>query len=600
MSKRSVAAALLGLALSGLALSGLAGPALAACKVSRIVDLPVTMSGLRPMVPAKINGVDVMFVADSGAFYSMITPSTAAELKLSLEPAPWNFTLTGVGGEARASLTVVKTFTLAAVPIHNVEFIVASGVDNDAAGLLGQNVLGLADVEYDLANGAIRLMRPDGCPHTALAYWAGGKGYSVMGIQAPEQRNPHTLGVAYVNGARILVMFDTGASTSVMTLRAAARAGVKPSDADVLPAGLSYGIGRHPVKTWITPVASFRIGDEDVRNTRLRIADMDLEGADMLLGADFFLSHRVYVSNSQHKLYFTYNGGPVFNLTAAALVQDAPDHPPRPSAPPSDVVAEPGDAEGFSRRGAALAARRDFDRAIADFTRASALSPSEPKYVYQRAMVRLSNQQPFLAMADLDQTLKLKPDDIAALVARAELRLAGHDKAAASLDLDAAARLAPREADVRLRLAGLYQRVDQFDLAIAQYDLWIAAHADDGQLVQALNGRCWTRALAGRALDQALNDCNRAVRGSPKTPAVLDSRGLVYLRQGQLEKAIADYDAALALQPNSAWSLYGRGLARLRLGQKADGQADMAAATALRPKLPEEAKGYGIAASDGE
>ena len=37
----------------------------------------------------------------------------------------------------------------------------------------------------------------------------------------------------------------------------------------------------------------------------------------MLIGADFFLSHRIYVASSQRKLYFTYNGGPVFNLARA-------------------------------------------------------------------------------------------------------------------------------------------------------------------------------------------------------------------------------------------------------------------------------------------
>ncbi len=38
----------------------------------------------------------------------------------------------------------------------------------------------------------------------------------------------------------------------------------------------------------------------------------------MILGGDFFVSHHVYVSNSQHKLYFTYNGGPVFDLSSRA------------------------------------------------------------------------------------------------------------------------------------------------------------------------------------------------------------------------------------------------------------------------------------------
>jgi tetratricopeptide (TPR) repeat protein len=115
-------------------------------------------------------------------------------------------------------------------------------------------------------------------------------------------------------------------------------------------------------------------------------------------------------------------------------------------------------------------------------------------------------------------------------------------------------------------------------------------------LAQALNGRCWARALAGRDLDKALNDCNRAVRDNPKTSAFLDSRGLVYLRMGDLPKAIADYDAALALRPGAAWSLYGRGLAKARLGMKTDGQADLAAAVAVDPTLPDKAKTYGIAA----
>ncbi len=584
-----------GAALLGcLALAFAAGSAKAGCQVGMIAELPVTMTGLQPMVPAKVNGAEVMFLADSGAFYSMITPSTAAEQKLKLEYLPFSFRLRGVGGEAEASLTTVKVFTLANVPIHNVQFIVAAGMGEDAAGLMGQNVLGLADVEYDFAHGAIRLLKPHDCGHVGLAYWSGGKGFSMMDIKAPEARDPHTMGVAYVNGVKIKVMFDTGASTSVMTVAAAARAGIKTDAEGVQQGGLSYGIGRHMPKNWIAPVASFKIGDEEIRNTRLRIGEVDLDSADMLLGADFFLSHRVYVSNAQHELYFTYNGGPVFNLTATAMVQETPDQAPQASALPADLGAEPKDAEGFSRRGAALASRRDFERAIADFDRACKLAPSESKYFYQRAMAHWSNKQAVMAMADLDQAVKLRPDNVQALVSRAQLRLSENEKVAAKADLDAAALAAPKEADMRLELAGLYESIDQFEPAVVQYGLWIAAHDDDAHMAQALNGRCWARALLGRDLDQALSDCNRAIRASPKTAAMLDSRGMVRLRLGQLDKAIADYDAALALQPKIAWSLYGRGLAKQRQGLKAPGQADLDAALAIRPDLPKKAKDYGI------
>jgi tetratricopeptide (TPR) repeat protein len=75
---------------------------------------------------------------------------------------------------------------------------------------------------------------------------------------------------------------------------------------------------------------------------------------------------------------------------------------------------------------------------------------------------------------------------------------------------------------------------------------------------------------------------------------MFDSRGLVYLRRGELDKSIADYDASLAINPKLGWSLYGRGLAKQRKGLTADGAADIAAATALNPKLPDEVKRLGL------
>jgi hypothetical protein len=38
----------------------------------------------------------------------------------------------------------------------------------------------------------------------------------------------------------------------------------------------------------------------------------------MLLGADFFRSHRVYVSLGQRKVYASYLGGPVFSAPGAS------------------------------------------------------------------------------------------------------------------------------------------------------------------------------------------------------------------------------------------------------------------------------------------
>jgi len=302
------------------------------CKASLIGELPVTMEGMKPLVHAAINGTDQAFVADSGAFYSMLMPAAVEELHLRLQPAP--VYLRGVGGTARVSMTTVRTFTIFKVDVHDVDFLV-EGRDllHGVAGILGQNVFRIGDVEYDLANRVIRILKPQGdCGKVSLAYWANTTGlpYSQIDIDFATRMQPHTMGSAYVNGARIRVMFDTGADASHLALDAAERAGVTPDSPGVRPGGNSRGIGAGVVRSWIAPFASFKIGDEEIRNTHLRIAER-AGNYDMLIGADFFLSHRILVASSQHKLYFTYNGGPVFNLTT--VPEPAP--PGEASKPPT-------------------------------------------------------------------------------------------------------------------------------------------------------------------------------------------------------------------------------------------------------------------------
>ena len=587
------------------------------CQLGRFPDIPVTMRGLSPLVHAQVNGSDALFVADSGAFFSSIQPDAVAALHLRVDPSIQGLFVEGIGGRERAQVARAKTFTLMNKTWENVDFVVVgSSFGGSAVGLLGQNVFRMADVEYDLANGIIRLVQPHDCSKdTPLAYWAADthQPYSVVDIESATAAYPHTKSVAYLNGAKIHVEFDTGAGTSMLTLAAAKRAGITPTSEGVTVGGPSWGIGHRISNTWIAAFDSFKIGDEQILHARLRFGDISLSGADMLIGPDFFLSHRVYVASSQRKLYFTYNGGPVFDLrrTAAAEASDsgteaAPGTAKNPEAPAATEPAhtdanarldEPTDAAGFARRGAAFAARQDYAAAIRDLTRACELAPTEPSFFYERGMARWHDRQADLALADFDQAIKLKPDYVDALMSRATLRARRHDPAETiSADLDAIDRLAPKEAAVRLALGSLYMGTRNYPAAIVQYGRWIDSHDGDFiRMPQVRNARCWARALAGIELDRALDDCNAAVRANSKNAAFHDSRGLVYLRQGHYDKAIADYDAALVLDPKIAWSLYGRGIAKQRLGQGAAGRVDLAAATALAPKIAAEAASHGIA-----
>ncbi|MFI4974884.1 MAG: DUF3857 domain-containing protein [Caulobacterales bacterium] len=255
-----------------------------------------------------------------------------------------------------------------------------------------------------------------------------------------------------------------------------------------------------------------------------------------------------------------------------------------------EAAPTPTDAAGFSFRGAQFLAKRDFDHAIADFDRAVRLDPTVAKYFYNRGVAHFEKHEDALAMADFNQALRLKPDDLVALDGRAELYLLRGEDAKAQKDFDQAVRWAPSDRDVLQRHARAYENAGRYEAAVRVYDQLVAQSPNAG----FYNARCWTRAEWGRELDKALADCNAALKLTPDSPAILDSRGLVQLRMGNLDDAISDYDAALRLSPNQGASLYGRGVAKSRKGMKQDGAADIAEARSLYPNIEAEFARYGV------
>lgn len=564
------------------------GAVQAKCQVGRLAELNVTMVGEQPTVEIGINGRPLRFMVDSGAFSSIISPSTAKELGLSLSSLPPGFQVRGIGGESSAWLARVKSMTLAGIPLHDVPFIVGGSETGPSAGVLGQNVLGVGDVEYDLGHGAIRLLKSRDCGKLGLAYWAATRPFSTLAIEPRSATRPHTIGTVTLNGARVRATFDSGASGTTLSLAAAARAGVRPDSPGVVPGTAIGGFGKRLVKTWIAPFDVIDIGGEQLHHVKLRIGDIGLDNTDMLIGIDFFLSHRIYVANAQQKMFFTYEGGPLFNIAPKRVV----DSTGAVLALPAE--AEPTDADGLSRRGMAFAARNEWQKADADLSRAIALAPANGHYYYQRATIRMRERQPGAAHDDLDRALELAPDDAEALMMRARLRLMAHDRPAASGDIAAVDRLLPAASDLRLALGVLYGEIDAYERAIAQFDGWLHIHPEDNRKPEALNSRAWFRALANKELPAALSDVDAALRSRRDNPSFRDTRGLVRLRMGDYAQAVADYTAGIATAPKSAWSLYGRAVAERHLGQEKAAAADTAAALAIAPHIDERFRALGI------
>lgn len=320
------------------------------CTIGQLMQLPVTIVDRQPTVPAMINGNKVALVVDSGAFFSVLSSSVAAEYQLPHSPAPEGFYLEVIGGRTEVDIATVKDFSLGGHSFKRVQFLVGTSEPGEA-GLLGQNFLGMADVEYDLPDGAVRLMQPRGCGHANLAYWVKNDNFSMLNIESADSAGKHTQGTVEIDGVKLRAIFDTGAATTILTRHAANRLGFRPDGPKVTEAGVTRGLGRGVVQTWIAPFGALTLGDnETIKNIRLRVGEIDDDSFDMLIGADFFLSHRVYVSNQLGKMYFSYIGGPVFDLsvhhdtgsTAGPLPADAPTTRHRRLADPRRACARRG------------------------------------------------------------------------------------------------------------------------------------------------------------------------------------------------------------------------------------------------------------------
>lgn len=133
------------------------------------------------------------------------------------------------------------------------------------------------------------------------------------------------------------------------------------------------------------------------------------------------------------------------------------------------------------------------------------------------------------------------------------------------------------------------EEMDQPELAIADFSAAIELEPTAARF----DARCSTRSLEDQ-LEAALADCNEALKRTPQSADVLDSRGFVYMKMGRYDEAIIDLNAALALKPGFTNAMFTRGIAKLRKGDSISGLADIAAAKAIELGVGDRFQFYGV------
>lgn len=294
------------LAASCIALAS-AHSASAACKVYSFAKLPVTIAAHGPTTNALVNDHPVDLLVASGSFYSSMPKETAQSANVTTKPISVSFGFsTGKGGVA-ASMGYVDKIKFGPQSISNARFIVLGGANAPTVAMLGQNILGMHDIEYDLSDGLIRLSKPDGCTGKDMAYWAQPEQVRAISLEAPNgELNRQTIGKISVNGVVLRAMFSTSESRTAI------------SSASLRKLGGGYGQAtQQPIKA-----DRIDIGGEVRNDVALDVAPGGFgspnENVDLVIGMDFFLTHRVYVSNGRKTLFFTANGNTAPTAPAVA------------------------------------------------------------------------------------------------------------------------------------------------------------------------------------------------------------------------------------------------------------------------------------------
>jgi predicted aspartyl protease len=333
-------------------------PAFGACKIAQVAAIPVKILANRIMIDAQLNGQDAKVSVDTGALATFLWEDEALRLDLPLATEERAHVI-GVGGEARVAGTLIKRFQMGSFLGENLRLTVfrmqhrrPQGAD---ALVLGDDFFSKFTTEFDLEHHVIRLLRPEGCQTDQLAYWS--HTYSLAQLAPIDYDHPRIQTHVLVNGKSVNAILDSGAKTSVIALQVAESIGLTPGKGDTVRAGTATGIAGKPIETWMGTFASFAIGDEAMRNVKLVIADMFSADAyeelgtrfrhqvdnmpNMLVGCDFFLSHRIVVLPKEHAMLFTYNGGPVFQVVKSEMTPKDVSEPKEAPAVPAPAAATP-------------------------------------------------------------------------------------------------------------------------------------------------------------------------------------------------------------------------------------------------------------------
>jgi predicted aspartyl protease len=281
----------------------------ATCKFVEIARVPLIYrgGGMSITVDGAINGQAASVLVDTGATDGLLTHTGVRRHGLRTRPSGQR--INGVGGASELYVARVDQFAVGPARGSATTMLV-TGIHTANMGfdaIAGASYLLQTDLEINLAEKKLIFFKSLDCAKANLAYWDN-RAIAVPFLYNNGQRENPRFEIL-LNGVKLTAMIDTGATNSVVELRAARRAGIDLNGPQASIAPSVRGIGSREVASWYFTANTLVLGEETIHSPELMAIDTSgTLPADILLGSDFLRSHRILIAMSQRKIYFSHNG----------------------------------------------------------------------------------------------------------------------------------------------------------------------------------------------------------------------------------------------------------------------------------------------------
>lgn len=252
-----------------------------------------------PVLTVEINGRPAALVIDTGSNTTVLTRTAAR--RLGVGEGTVTKEIRGTGGIMSAGTARLDTMAIGPIALMRLPVLLADNPAPPIDGLLGIDVMIDYEVELDIPHGRVAFYRGRPCA-VARPDWGG----RIVSLPVQQQAGSGHLFVSMeVDGQPLRGMLDSGASHSTLSLQSAADTGLRRRTLAALPSVRSQSVNPGGVAIRQAVFKQFKVGTDILPNPVLTIADLPAFAGDLLVGADYIGTRR---------LWFSFRTGRVFVL----------------------------------------------------------------------------------------------------------------------------------------------------------------------------------------------------------------------------------------------------------------------------------------------